>query len=199
MVIEDSANMGSMVGELSNQVKGSAGRFILAESSMEYDISKRVDLIVDPFSLEVSSKDVISGLQKKVADHLLNGDNYILTNEALESIIEFILTKSLDVESSITMDGLSIQSVMKAASLKLMEPDNICQKLCDYTTMVSKYAGKMLSVMVNMDCFVSDTDYDDCVRNLRYLNIPILFIESECKADSIPTKILDVDFCELNF
>lgn len=190
--------MGSMVGELSDQVKGSTGRFILAESSMEYDISKKVDLIIDPFSLEVSSRDIVSGLQKRVADHLLNGDNYLQTNEALESMMELVLTKSLDVESSITMDGLSIQSVIKAASLKLMEPDDICQRLCDYAAMASKYAGRMLSVMVNVDRFVSDTDYGDCLRNLRYLNIPILLIESECKADGTPTKIIDGDFCELN-
>ena len=162
-------------------------------------ISKRVVLIIDPFSLEISSKDVVSGLQKKVADYLLNGDNYLQTNEVLESVIELILTKSLDVESSITMDGLSIQSVMKAVSLKLMEPDDICQRLCDYAAMASKYAGKMLFVMVNVDCFVSDTDYSDCARNLRYLNIPILLIESNCKTDTIPTKIIDRDFCELNF
>lgn len=190
--------MGSMVGELSDQVRGLTGRFILAESSIEFDISKKVDLIVDPFSLEVSSKDVVSGLQKRVAEHLLNGDNYLQTNEALEAIIELVLTKSLDVESSITMDGLSIQSVMKAASLKLMEPDDICQRLCDYAAMASKYAGKMLSVMVDVDRFVSDADYIDCLRNLKYLNIPILLIESEFKGDSIPTKIIDGDFCELN-
>ena len=187
-----------MVGELSDQVRGLAGRFILAESSMEFDISKKVDLIMDPFSLEVSSKDVVSGLQKRVAEHLLNGDNYLQTNEALEAIIELILTKSLDVESSITMDGLSIQSVMKAASLKLMEPDDICQRLCDSAAMASRYAGKMLSVMVNVDRFISDADYSDCLRNLKYLNVPILLIESECKGDGTPTKIIDGDFCELN-
>ena len=198
LVIESPSYMGSMVGELSDQVRGNRGRFVLSESYDELDISRKLNLIVDPFVLDTSSRDVITGLHKRVAEYLENGDNYLQTNTMLCELVNYIVGKTTDLEISIEMDGLAIQAVLKAASLKLMEAGNLCEKVHDYVNFTSKYAGKEISVIVGIDRFISIDEYQNLLKSVRYLNIPTLLIESNSKADGIPTKIIDADYCELN-
>ncbi len=199
LVLENPAYMGSLVGELSDQVHGLKGRFVLAESYDEIDISRRLNLIVDPFSLDVSSKDITSGLQKRVAEYLVNGDNYLQTNTILGELVSYIVDKSTEVEISVTVDELAVQSVLKAVSLQLIGVENLCERVHDYVAFSSRYAGKTVSVIVGIDCFTSADDYCSLLKSLQYLNTPILLIESNAKGDDVPTKIIDADYCELNF
>ena len=198
LVIESPAFMGSMVGELSDQVRGNKGRFILSKSYDELDISRKLNLVIDPFALDTSSKDIVAGLHKRVAEYLENGDNYLQTNTILCELVNYIIDKTTDLEVSVEIDELAVQAVLKSTSLKLMEAENLSEKVHDYVNFASKYAGKEMSVIVGIDHFVSIDEYQSLLKSMQYLNIPILFIESEFKADGIPTKIIDADCCELN-
>ena len=52
IVFEDPSLMGKMIWELSNQTAGLDGRFFLSESGKELDIRKKVELIINPFSID---------------------------------------------------------------------------------------------------------------------------------------------------
>lgn len=198
LAIESPGYMGAMVGELSNQTHGLGGRFMLSDSYNELDISRKLCLIVDPFALDVSSKDIISGLQKRVAEYLVNEDNYLQTNAVLSELVSYIIDKSTDIETSIVVDEVTIQAVLKAVSLQLTEAEDLCERVHDYVEFTLKYAGKMMVVIVGIDCFVSADDYHSLLKSLQYLNCPILLIESKPKGDDIPTKIIDADYCEID-
>lgn len=191
--------MGKMIWELSNQTAGLDGRFFLSESGKELDIRKKVELIIDPFSIDLNSKDVITGLHKRIALRLESGDGYLSFREAVSDLLRVVETISTDVESSVSMDELIAQPLLKIISVGIMDPTNIMESITEYVRLVASYSDKELVVIVNLDLFMSNADYRNCLRQVRYLQTPILFIETKTKDDDIPTKLLDADYCELNF
>ncbi|MBQ8179234.1 MAG: type II-A CRISPR-associated protein Csn2 [Candidatus Methanomethylophilaceae archaeon] len=199
MVLENSLSMGWMVGELSNQIKGLNGRFYLSESGRELDMRKKVELIVDPFSLDHNSKEIVSGLHKCISSRLESGDDYLSFREVVSDLLRVLEKVSTDVDSSVSLDDPSSQSLLKIASVGIMDPTDITESISEYARLITSYSEKELVALVNVDLFMSDADYKECLKQIRYLQVPILFIETKAKDDGIPTKLFDADFCELNF
>ena len=198
LVFENPADMGAIVNELREQTKGFEGRFILYESGKEIDCSRALELVVDPFSVDLNSKEILAGFHKVVSKELETGDDYLDYREAICDLLRVVSMVSSEVESNATMEDLSTQSIIKSVSLGITEENDLCARICEYTRLVSRYTGKMLIVMVNVASFMSTESYNDCIRQLSYLQVPVLLIESSSKKDAIPTKLFDADFCEID-
>lgn len=199
LVVENSSFLGQLIEELSNQINGSDGRFILSDHNMELELSRKMVLIIDPFSLDFSCKDIVSNLQKVIANNLESEDNYLETRALYTSLIDYVINKAIDVELNVDVDEITSQSLLKCISLGVIVPDNIVEKVCEYSRLICVYGGKQIIVLVNFDQFVSGEGYSDFIHQVNYYNIPILLIETTVKLDNIPCKVLDHDLCELNF
>lgn len=199
MVFENPSDFGKFVHEIHDQTRGLDGHFFLSEDNIELDISRRVNLIVDPFSIDINTKDILSGFYKQVIFLLESGDDYPDFRDAVGSLLEVVSRVSSDVESSATVDELAALPLLKIISLNILDSDNICENICDYVRLSSSYASKRLSILVNLDMFLSKDDYAECLRQLRYCQVNVLLMESSVKDDVVPTKLFDTSFCELDF
>ena len=56
IVIEDVSLRLSIIEELYSQIMGKEGNWLLVENEKNYEISKKADLILEPFSLELNNK-----------------------------------------------------------------------------------------------------------------------------------------------
>lgn len=198
LVFENPADMGMMVSELSRQLEGLPGSFVLSNDSRELDMHKYVDFVVDPFSLDCNSKDILAGFYKEVSQNLEVGTHY----ETVHSIIGELMGMVMDVASSAEPDSdyseLSIQAVLKGMSLGFLKSDSLLENLCDYVRLVSRYTSKKLMVLVNMSRYFSESDYLEMIRYFRYLQFPVLMVESGVRDVGIPVRLFDLDFCELD-
>lgn len=198
LVFENPSDFGKFVHEIHDQTHGSDGHFFLSENTTELDISKKVNLIVDPFSIDINSKDILSGFYKQVISSLESGDDYPYFRDAVGSLLEVVSRVSSDVESSATVDELAALPLLKIISLSVLDSNDICENICDYVRLSSSYASKRLSILVNLDMFLSEVDYAECLKQLNYYQVSVLLIESSTKDDVVPTKLFDASFCELD-
>ena len=198
LVFESPADLGVIVDELRGQIEGFEGRFILSESEKEIDCSRSVELIIDPFSVNLNSKDILAGFYKTVSKELETGKDYLDYREAIGNLLQIVVSVSSEIESSSVLDELSSQLLLKAISLGLSEEADLCERICEYVRLVSTYTGRSLVIIINLPCFISTEQYNDCIRQLSYHQVPILLIESVSRNDRIPTKLFDIDFCEIN-
>ena len=111
LVFENPADLGVMVDELRGQIEGFEGRFILSESEKEIDCSRSVELIIDPFSVNLNSKDILAGFYKTVSKELETGKDYLDYREAIGNLLQIVVSVSSEIESSSVVDELSSQSL----------------------------------------------------------------------------------------
>lgn len=198
LVFESPSDFGKYVREIHDQTCGLGGHYFLSEDNTELDISKKVNLIVDPFSIDINSKDILSGFYKQVVSNLESGDGYSDFRDAVGSLLEVVSRVSSDVEISATVDELAALPLLKTISLGILDSDDICENICDYVRLSSSYASKRLSILVNLDMFLSKVDYAECLKQLNYCQACVLLMESTVKEDVVPTKLFDASFCELD-
>lgn len=197
IVFEDPSTMGKMISELKEQINGYEGSFSLFENNHYLDMSKYVSLIIDPFSIDLNSKEILSGLYGSIANHIECGDHFIHIRNAISTLVSEVINAASEVEMMITNEDPTTPSLLKALAINIMDSDNLGDKICEYSRLLFAYSNKKLLIVVNLDQFMSIDEYNACIHQLLYQHTPIILIESTFKND-VPTKIIDQDLCEIN-
>lgn len=103
-IIESSGLFSKYVVELKEQVSGEEGKFVLSDKNKEIDIKKKVEIIIDPFSIDVNDRKILTKLYSELSVFSMNEQLYLETVDLrlhiqeymskLEQCTEHILEKS---------------------------------------------------------------------------------------------------------
>ena len=197
LVFENPGDLGRMVAELKSQIYGLEGSFVLFERSVDMGI-KGVSLIVDPFSLEAGRREIVAGFTKALMSELVSPENHVKTDRLMSDLQSHILEIATDIEPSVDFQGLDLKGLVKAVGLGFQAGGDLVEDLCEYVRLAGRFAGTRLFVLVNMGAFLSDGRYLEMVRQLEYLQNPVLLVEGRVISVGCPVKVFDADFCEIN-
>lgn len=197
LVVENPGFMGRLLSELNSQIEGYDGNFILSDARKEYALSQSVHVVIDPFSLKLSSKDVISALNKKMLQKMEGESAFLKIRGAMSALSTLVTDVASDLEPSLDVGELNSQSLLKAMSIDISDADTLAERICESVRLKSQYSGCKLSVLVNMGLYLSKEEYDGCVSQLMYMNTPVLLIESSFTQDGLESTIVDADCCEI--
>ncbi len=197
LVIENPGEFGRMVAELHGQIQGQDGRFTISDESRNLDLSKVAYIVIDPFSVSCNSKEIIAGLHKSVVNELECGEDFLEIRSVLSQLTNTIMKTSLKIESNSYSDEMTVQSVLKALSLSLIEPCSISEKICEYVRLMSEYCLKRLAIIVDIGKFLSEDEYSTMINQMMYNQRPVLLIENQINR-KLPSKIIDSDLCEMD-
>ena len=79
------------LNELSVQINGQNGRFVLSRNDKELNISKSIEIIFSPFLLEINEKKVLSKIYLELQDIANDENTYLKTRELVTAIHQYFL------------------------------------------------------------------------------------------------------------
>ncbi len=198
LIIESPNTLGSLVDEIRRQTEGGYGDFTLRERDNDLEFDKSVSMFVDPFEADANSKPIINGLIKSLVSLGLSEAYYLTTEETVTSLVRYCQKMAFENDSDVMMNPPFLDSVFKLMKPEFPLADRLNERLSDFVSLVSRYTDNRLLIFVNISSFLSAEDYFDLIKQLEYIQHPVLMIESVDTQYIVPKKIIDIDLCEID-
>ena len=87
-IVESPESFSGYVLELSTQIDGNEGQFVLSEKNKELDLAKKAELIFDPLTVDINERKILNKLYMELSDLSKREEMYIKTVELLRSLQE---------------------------------------------------------------------------------------------------------------
>ena len=199
IVVEDVAFRLPMVEELYSQLMGKEGNWLLAENEKNYELGKKAEVILEPFSLELNNKKVKTKLYqdiKTIAQDLCFSQG-LEVHSCICNYLESLLEKTpypVKYEQE-----WNILELLKAYGVELEEEcDSIFEKLFNYIKLINQVCGISIFITVNLKQYLTDEQIGELYKLAMYSKIQLVLIEFNIfggKLDCEEIYILDKDGC----
>lgn len=200
LIIENPNEFYSLSNDIFIQTQGQDGQFILSENNEILKFDRRVLLFYDYFNLEINTKKNLTELNNQVLLELKNGD-YITDIYNINQMITKLNSKIINnFDENIFFDNeLTFEKFIKISNYHFDEMESIQEKLIHYIDILSKLKNIKLVIFINIGAYLSESQIKAIVKDINYMQIKILFIESNKKftLKSTKTIIIDDDLCEI--
>jgi len=197
LIIENPSDLGVLVLELSEQLSGKNGRFVLSESNKELSMDKDILFIESPFNIEKIQKMIINGIVTSALIIANDADHQSETYDQLSRIEQYVNSIMNEIDLELFISGINPTLVFKNIDIDLNLGDKPNQILFNTVRMISLFTKKKLTIILNPSSYLSKEDLDSLSTGIAYLNYPVLFID-HIPQKEYPYKLLDCDFCEIN-
>lgn len=200
LTIEHRRAFREMIETLCAQAVGDRGSFLLSEEHNPLELSKYVEVITDPFSLDAAlQKKLVTAVEKEAIDMA----HHAYSNEFLD-----LFAKIQDILQSIrfhhSQDITFDQNFESGALLKLfhIRPDSeelsMVEKWIQFMEFSQRYQPKKLYIWINLAPLLSRGEWEAFLRTIRYRKWNLLFIDTFSPPCAVENHhIIDEDFCEL--
>ena len=160
LVVENPTVLSNYILELKDQIGGFKGNFIFSDKKDDEELEENVCLIVDPFSLNLNSKEFISKLNENLKKELLQPEYAYQIEELNQKISKILGEISLSQSMLINYDcEFSPTSLLKISNVFVESTDSsLLNHICNYLELSSLYLGKKLYIFVNLKQFLSEKE-----------------------------------------
>lgn len=200
-IIESPKLFSRYVQELVQQCEGEDGQFVLSHKDKIVEISKRMEIILNPFNVEINSKKVLTKLYSELDKLAKSEEMYLETRQIIQSLIEYLL--DLEQKSDYILgfeQEIDLALIFKAVGIKheIIE-ENYFENLIRYVKIVSSVLGIKIMTFVNLRSYLDDVQLESLLKEANYQEIQILLIENQQRACLKDTfcYIIDSDQCEI--
>lgn len=200
-VIESPKDFSAYVKELFQQSEGIEGRFVLSEGEKERDISKYVEVIFNPFSVNINDRKILNKLYSELSGLASGEEIYMETQTMKNNLLAYFLKLEhispyiLDIEPELDM-----LTVFKAVGIKFGDyVEDFIGNLNQYIKIMSELMRKKVIVLVNIGSYVSYGQLEQIIQNAVYNEIALLLIENMQRElpEQVYQYIIDKDSCEI--
>lgn len=200
-IIESPNLFSRYVQELLQQCEGEDGQFVLSHNNKIVEISKHMEIILNPFSVEINSKKILTKLYADLDKLAKSEEMYLQTRQIIQSLIEYLL--NLEQKSDYFLgfeQEFDLALLFKAVGIKheIIE-ENYFENLIRYIKIVSSVLGIKIMTFVNLRSYLDDVQLECLLKEANYQEIQILLIENQqrtCLKDTF-CYIIDSDKCEI--
>lgn len=200
-IIESPALFQKYVHLLSSQADGEEGEFVLSDDEAILDISKYMEVVVNPFTLDFEDRRI----QKKLYSQLQKiayGEEMFMNTQRMNADLQSYIFRlenicGYDIEIDTAMD---VQLVFKALGVKMEGGEyDFSEKLVQYMKIMAELMGKKVFVFINIRSYLENEQIQELVKNAVYNEISLLFIENIQRGFSEIENyyIIDRDGCEV--
>ena len=200
-IIESPALFQKYVHLLNLQVEGEEGGFVLSDDDIILDISKYVEIVVNPFALDFEDRRIQKKLYLQLQKTAYGEEMFIDTQKLNADLQSYIFRLEsicgYDIEIDTAMD---VQQLFKALGVKMEGGEyDFSEKLAQYMKLMSELMGKKVLVFINIRSYLENEQFQELIKNAVYNEISLLFIEN-IQRDFLEMKkyyIIDKDECEV--
>lgn len=200
-IVESPVMFAKYIQDLLQQINGHEGHFIFSIDDTITALSKKAEIIINPFSLDINEKRIINKLYTQLNDLAYSELFYLQTQNLLRHLQHYIY--DLEQESSYLLQmekNIDLLNLFKACKIQhILYEDSIGENVCRYIKIIGEALGIKLVVFVNLRSYLTDEDIINIIHNTSYEDIAILLIESQerCCLKGVNRYIIDSDLCEI--
>ena len=200
LVIENPIFYRNFIMDLLLQSQNCSSRFTISNGNIVLDASKEVEIITDIFNVSFDSKAIQNKINQLIFEEF-NISDYTLA-ELLNKINEVgaSIVSSLNFEVNY-MPISDFNGILKLLGFYI-ETENLSlpEKIMEYIGFLNLYCGKKLFIILNLKSALTQEEFFEFVKLLRYKKINILLIENqkgEIVEENENVRIIDNDLCEI--
>lgn len=202
LYVENASAFTKMVGDLVCQKNGVSGSWILSEADEDISISKKMEVIINPFAVDCNDKRILKALYQEMKEDTIENCNglYAEINANNLNFIEQIISRQsymLDYDCQ-----FSVEDILKIYNLRF-EVDNV--SLLTYLTEYIKIWHRVGNVdcfaFVNLKSYLTEEEIGLLYEMIFYEKVFLILIENKeyNHLDVENVVILDEDLCIITF
>lgn len=200
-IIESPDLFARYVQELICQCEGKDGDFVLSKNDKIVEISKYMEVIINPFGIDINNKKILNKLYLDLDKLAKAEETYLQTRKMMQELIAYLM--ELEQKSDYLLDfehEFELTSIFKAVGIKheIIEEDYF-EKIVRYIKIIVQVLGIKVVTFVNIRSYLSDAQMEQLLKEAFYQEIQILLIENQersCLKDTF-RYIIDIDKCEI--
>lgn len=199
-VIESPALMRHYLGGLIRQVDSQDGPYVLSENGKELEISKYLDIVLNPFEIDLNDRKCINKVYMELKELAFDERYYLQTQQLFSAIERYLMELEQDMCVDLHHEGLDMTYFFKAAGIKIEDDESdLISCLGQYLHVISKLLNKKVVIFVNLSSYLEKAEMIALLEQAFYLKIFLIFLEKEEICLDILSKcyIIDVDGCEI--
>lgn len=201
LVIENSSEYLKVIQELyAENFLGEESDFVLSENGEVLSISKNCLLLYNFFDLDLNNKKISTEINARIAKVFETQDfveDFCKLNQLFVKINDGIID-NFDFKLEYD-DELSYDKLIKLAGFKISQEAKFIEKLMSYVKIYSELKKVKLVIFVGLSNVLSLEEISVFLKELEYLNLKCLLIESHQKynLDFASQITIDDDMCEI--
>lgn len=200
LIVENKMLFSSLIADLMAQLDQQEGKLLLSNYGEEVRISKAVDLLWSPYSLDTNHTRIINNVHKALSINFKQHGDDIKLNFAIDQLRH--LLKNLLLSESINFDlgEPDIIDVLKLFKVKFDDQNiSLLEKLQDYIISRTDYEDRKLFILHQFCSYYESDDIREIAKFAELEEVNILFIEgSEQGLERIKGAnyvVIDRDLC----
>ena len=201
VTIEDTCLFRETVLNFIKQTNGDEGDFVLSVDNKEISLSKKAEVIFNPFSLDINNKKIISKLYQNLEEEAVSAVSYLETQELLSHIQSYLERISDTIEFPICFDEeTNILTLFKLVNLRIEDITiSPLEKLAYYIELMQNFCGIDLFIFVNFKIFFTKEEIESFYLELNYRKIKYILLENVCiwRGKQEKNYIIDKDLCQI--
>lgn len=202
VVIENQAVFSNLVLDLLKQEEGQPGEVVLYDDFEPVALNKRVQLVTDPFRLEVNNKKVLNAVYDELKKRSVDETHYMQTAGLTQQIQEYIETILQELPYVADYDtGFDMAFLFRLVDLQLGDEDStLCEKILNYIQTQHRFLQKDIFVFVNLKAALLPGQIAELYKAAEYEKVFLLLLEAhsyEKVGQNEHITILDQDLCEI--
>ena len=200
-IIESPGLFSKYLQEFYVQCERKEGKFVLSDNDKELDMSKCVEIIGNPFMVDINSRKILGKLYSELEELSRKEQMFEKTMRLTATVHEYILDLEQETNYILQFDNeLEISALLKALGVRYeVIEDSFFERIVRYIKIAADVLKTKLFIFVNIRSFLSDIQMMELVKEISYQDIKVLFIENQ-ERDCLEggfRYIIDKDGCEI--
>ena len=202
LVVENKKIFTELIMELTNQINGLDGDFVLSSNLKQLKMEETTDIVIDLFKFDLNQKKIISKLYNQLKTTAVEEEYYIGLTYLLGEINSYIEKITLTTKHPLTYSqDIDIASIFKLADVKLeISHEPFLEKLISYLNIMQEFCNISLFIFVNLKCYLSKEEVHLLYQHIFYNKLNVLLLENTMqdeKYEQEKYRIIDIDLCEI--
>lgn len=190
------------IQDLYLQSNGREGQFVLSDVNKELRISKFVEVILEPFSLDTNDRRILNKVYADLRDLAMDEEGYLRTQDILAQLQQYFMELEERSPYILTVDSdINVIDVFKALGVRFEAyEEGVFENLTQYIRILGDVLQKKVVVLVGMTGYLTKEQIMLLTKEAIYHEISIIYAESKSydwAGLGIVSYIIDSDGCEI--
>lgn len=198
LVVESPEKLSELIQELYQSKQNGNGKFLLSEADKLLNMGKLMELVVDPFAVDINEKRILQKLYQEIEAQVL--EQLALETAEIQSRIITYLEKITEKNIYPVMYDVeeNVLGLMKIYNVRLeTESASLLEKLVEYFKLLHQLCKIEVVVCVNLKSYLSETELCQLYEAVFYEKIALILLENvqREKVEGERICIIDRDWC----
>ena len=198
LVVESPEKLSELIQELYLSKQGGEGKFLLSEADKLLNMGKFLELVVNPFAIDVNEKRIVQKLYQEIESQVQ--EQLVLETAEIHSrLISYLEEIAGKVTYPVIFDlEQNVLGLMKTYNVRLeTESITMLEKLVEYFRLLHQLCRVEVIVCVNLKSYLSEVELRQLYETVFYEKIALILLENvqREKVDGERICIMDRDWC----